>query len=152
MFCIFVTLDHGITYWAASRTRPPPTSIPPAAASPVFQNGLAIAGDHVGRDAARSDRHGSHPGCDGYIYMLAFFAGWPIILFLMAERLRNLGRFTFSDITAYRLDRGKVRTMAAVRRSPWCASPHRADGRRRPAHQAALFGWTTTSPSSPSAS
>jgi cation/acetate symporter len=46
--------------------------------------------------------------------MLAFFAGWPIILFLMAERLRNLGRFTFADITSYRLDQGKVRTMAAI--------------------------------------
>jgi cation/acetate symporter len=53
-------------------------------------------------------------GYDGYIYMLCFFAGWPIILFLMAERLRNLGKFTFSDITAYRLDQGKVRTMAAI--------------------------------------
>jgi cation/acetate symporter len=53
-------------------------------------------------------------GYDAYIYMLAFFAGWPIILFLMAERLRNLGRFTFADITSYRLDQGKVRTMAAI--------------------------------------
>ena len=53
-------------------------------------------------------------GYDGYIYAMAFFAGWPIILFLMAERLRNLGRFTFSDITAYRLDQGKIRTMAAI--------------------------------------
>jgi cation/acetate symporter len=48
--------------------------------------------------------------------MLAFFVGWPIILFLMAERLRNLGKFTFADITAYRLDQGKVRTMAAISR------------------------------------
>jgi cation/acetate symporter len=46
--------------------------------------------------------------------MVSFFVGWPVILFLMAERLRNLGRFTFSDITSYRLDQGKVRTMAAV--------------------------------------
>jgi cation/acetate symporter len=46
--------------------------------------------------------------------MLSFFVGWPIILFLMAERLRNLGKFTFADITAYRLDQGKVRTMAAI--------------------------------------
>ncbi len=45
--------------------------------------------------------------------MLGFFAGWPIILFLMAERLRNLGKFTFADITSYRLDQSKVRTMAA---------------------------------------
>ena len=46
--------------------------------------------------------------------MIAFFAGWPIILFPMAERLRNLGKFTFADITSYRLNQGKVRTMAAV--------------------------------------
>ena len=53
-------------------------------------------------------------GVDAYIYMLSFFVGWPIILFLMAERLRNLGKFTFADITAYRLNQGKVRTMAAI--------------------------------------
>ena len=53
-------------------------------------------------------------GYDGYIYMLAFFVGWPCILFLMADRLRNLGQFTFADITAYRLNQGKVRTMAAI--------------------------------------
>lgn len=53
-------------------------------------------------------------GYDGYIYMIAFFVGWPIILFLMAERLRNLGRYTFADITSYRLDQGRVRTMAAI--------------------------------------
>jgi cation/acetate symporter len=51
---------------------------------------------------------------DGYIYAICFFVGWPMILFLMAERLRNLGRFTFADITAYRLDQGKVRTMASI--------------------------------------
>jgi cation/acetate symporter len=53
-------------------------------------------------------------GYDAYLYMISFFVGWPLILFLMAERLRNLGRFTFSDITSYRLDQGKVRTMAAI--------------------------------------
>jgi cation/acetate symporter len=49
-----------------------------------------------------------------HLHAVCFFAGWPIILFLMAERLRNLGKFTFADITAYRLDQGKVRTMAAI--------------------------------------
>ena len=53
-------------------------------------------------------------GYDGYLFMIAFFVGWPVILFLMAERLRNLGKFTFADITSYRLDQGKVRTMAAI--------------------------------------
>jgi cation/acetate symporter len=67
-----------------------------------------------------------------------FFAGWPIILFLMAERLRNLGKFTFSDITAYRLDQGKVRTMAAILADRGLLLPDRPDGRCRPADQAAL--------------
>ncbi len=53
-------------------------------------------------------------GYDGFIYCISFYACWPIILFLMAERLRNLGKFTFADITSYRLDQRKVRTMAAV--------------------------------------
>ncbi|MEW3697527.1 cation acetate symporter, partial [Pseudomonas aeruginosa] len=53
-------------------------------------------------------------GMDGYIYLIAFFAGWPVLLLLMTERLRNLGRFTFADITSYRLDQGTVRTMAAI--------------------------------------
>ena len=53
-------------------------------------------------------------GFDGYVYAMAFFAGWPLILFLMAERLRNLGKFTFSDITAYRLDQGRCAMAARV--------------------------------------
>jgi len=115
MFCLFVGLTMGITYWAASRTKS--TSDFYTAGSDItgFQNGLAIAGDYMSAATLlglSAMVYGQ--GYDGYIYMLAFFAGWPIILFLMAERLRNLGRFTFSDITAYRLDQGKVRTMAAI--------------------------------------
>ena len=115
MFCIFVTLTMGITYWAASRTKSTSDFYTAGGGITGFQNGLAIAGDYMsaatllGLTAMVYTR-----GYDGYIYMLCFFAGWPIILFLMAERLRNLGKFTFSDITAYRLDQGKVRTMAAI--------------------------------------
>jgi cation/acetate symporter len=115
MFCIFVTMTMGITYWAASRTKSTADFYTAGGGITGFQNGLAIAGDYMsaatllGLTAMVYSK-----GYDGYIYMLAFFAGWPIILFLMAERLRNLGKFTFSDITAYRLDQGKVRTMAAI--------------------------------------
>ncbi|PKO38286.1 MAG: cation acetate symporter, partial [Betaproteobacteria bacterium HGW-Betaproteobacteria-4] len=52
-------------------------------------------------------------GFDGFIYTISFFVGWPIILFLMAERLRNLGKFTFADIASYRLDQNRIRTFAA---------------------------------------
>ncbi|HEY5761875.1 MAG TPA: cation acetate symporter [Rhodocyclaceae bacterium] len=115
MFIVFVALTMGITYWASSRTKSTSDFYTAGGGITGFQNGLAIAGDYMsaatllGLTAMVFSR-----GYDGYLYMLAFFAGWPIILFLMAERLRNLGKFTFSDITAYRLDQGKVRTMAAI--------------------------------------
>jgi cation/acetate symporter len=114
MFLIFVTMTMGITYWAAGRTKSTADFYTAGGGITGFQNGLAIAGDYMsaatllGLTAMTFSR-----GYDAYIYMMAFFAGWPIILFLMAERLRNLGRFTFSDITSYRLD-PSVRTMAAL--------------------------------------
>jgi cation/acetate symporter len=115
MFLVFVALTMGITYWASRRTRSTADFYTAGGGITGFQNGLAIAGDYMsaatllGLTAMTFDK-----GYDGYIYMIAFFVGWPIILFLMAERLRNLGRFTFADITSYRLDQTKVRTMAAV--------------------------------------
>jgi cation/acetate symporter len=115
MFVVFVALTMGITYWAARRTKSTADFYTAGGGITGFQNGLAIAGDYMsaatllGLTAMTFDK-----GYDGYIYMISFFVGWPIILFLMAERLRNLGRFTFADITSYRLDQGKVRTMAAI--------------------------------------
>ncbi len=115
MFCIFVAMTMGITYWAASRTKSTADFYTAGGGITGFQNGLAIAGDYMSAATLLGLTAMVYTqGYDGYIYMLCFFAGWPIILFLMAERLRNLGKFTFSDITAYRLDQGKVRTMAAV--------------------------------------
>ena len=115
MFCIFVALTMGITYWAASRTKSTSDFYTAGGGITGFQNGLAIAGDYMSAATLLGLTAMVYTqGYDGYIYMLCFFAGWPIILFLMAERLRNLGKFTFSDITAYRLDQGKVRTMAAI--------------------------------------
>ena len=115
MFCLFVTMTMGITYWAASRTKSTADFYTAGGGITGFQNGLAIAGDYMSAATLLGLTAMVYTqGYDGYIYMLAFFAGWPVILFLMAERLRNLGKFTFSDITAYRLDQGKVRTMAAI--------------------------------------
>jgi len=115
MFCIFVSMTMGITYWAASRTKSTADFYTAGGGITGFQNGLAIAGDYMSAATLLGLTAMVYTqGYDGYIYMLAFFAGWPVILFLMAERLRNLGKFTFSDITAYRLDQGKVRTMAAI--------------------------------------
>ncbi|WP_374261133.1 cation acetate symporter [Zoogloea sp.] len=115
MFVLFVGMTLFITKWAAGRTKSAADFYTAGGGITGFQNGLAIAGDYMsaatllGLTALVYTK-----GVDGYIYMIAFFAGWPIILFLMAERLRNLGKFTFADITSYRLNQGKVRTMAAV--------------------------------------
>ncbi len=115
MFVLFVSMTLGITYWAAGRTKSTADFYTAGGGITGFQNGLAIAGDYMsaatllGLTALVYTK-----GVDGYIYMIAFFAGWPIILFLMAERLRNLGKFTFADITSYRLNQNRVRTMAAV--------------------------------------
>ena len=115
MFCIFVALTMGITYWASGRTKSTADFYTAGGGITGFQNGLAIAGDYMSAATLLGLSAMVYTqGYDGYIYMLAFFAGWPVILFLMAERLRNMGKFTFSDITAYRLDQGKVRTMAAI--------------------------------------
>ncbi len=115
MFCLFVALTMGITYWASGRTKSTADFYTAGGGITGFQNGLAIAGDYMSAATLLGLSAMVYTqGYDGYIYMLAFFAGWPIILFLMAERLRNMGKFTFSDITAYRLDQGKVRTMAAI--------------------------------------
>ena len=115
MFCIFVALSMGITYWASSRTKSTSDFYTAGGGITGMQNGLAIAGDYMSAATLLGLTalvYGQ--GFDGYLYMLSFFAGWPIILFMMAERLRNLGRFTFADITSFRLEQGSVRTMAAI--------------------------------------
>jgi cation/acetate symporter len=115
MFFIFVVATLGITYWAASRTKSTADFYTAGGGITGFQNGLAIAGDYM--SAATLLGLSSlvfTTGFDGFIYIISFFVGWPIILFLVAERLRNLGRFTFADIASYRLDQTKIRTFAAV--------------------------------------
>jgi cation/acetate symporter len=115
MFLVFVAMTLGITWWAANRTKSTADFYTAGGGITGFQNGLAIAGDYMSAATLLGLTAMTYTqGFDGYIYMVAFFVGWPIILFLMAERLRNLGRFTFADITSYRLDQGKVRTMAAI--------------------------------------
>ncbi|MCC2652283.1 MAG: actP, partial [Microvirga sp.] len=115
MFFIFVVATLGITYWAASRTKSTADFYTAGGGITGFQNGLAIAGDYM--SAATLLGLSSlvfTTGFDGFIYIISFFVGWPIILFLVAERLRNLGRFTFADIASYRLDQTKIRTFAAI--------------------------------------
>ncbi len=115
MFLVFVAATLGITYWAAKRTKTASDYYAAGGGITGTQNGLAIAGDYMSAATLLGITGLVYSkGFDGFIYCIAFFACWPIIMFLMAERLRNLGKFTFADITSYRLDQRKVRTMAAI--------------------------------------
>lgn len=115
LFALFVSGTLWITKWAASRTRSAADFYTAGGGITGFQNGLAIAGDYMsaasflGISAAVMTS-----GYDGLIYSIGFLVGWPVITFLMAERLRNLGRFTFADVAGYRFAQGPIRTFAAI--------------------------------------
>ena len=115
MFFIFVLMTLGITYWAAKRTKTASDYYSAGGGITGTQNGLAIAGDYMSAATLLGLTSLTYfQGFDGYIYCICFYVGWPFIMFIMAERLRNLGKFTFADITSYRLDQRQVRTVAAI--------------------------------------
>ncbi len=115
MFFVFVLATLAITWWAARRTRSAADFYTAGGGISGFQNGLAIAGDYM--SAATLLGLSSlvfAKGYDGFVYIIGFFVGWPIVTFLMAERLRNLGKYTFADIVSYRLDQTRIRSFAAL--------------------------------------
>ncbi|MBM6583882.1 cation acetate symporter [Microvirga sp. BT689] len=115
MFLVFVLGTLGITYRAAAQTKSAADFYAAGGGITGFQNGLAIAGDYM---SAASFLGISGlvfaSGFDGLIYSIGFLVGWPIVLFLIAERLRNLGKFTFSDVASFRLDQTQIRILSAV--------------------------------------
>ena len=114
MFMVFVLATLGITYWASTRTKSTADFYTAGGGITGFQNGMAIAGDYMSAATLLGLTSLTYfKGFDGFIYSISFFVGWPIILFLVAERLRNLGKFTFADIASYRLDQNRIRTFAA---------------------------------------
>jgi cation/acetate symporter len=114
MFMVFVLATLGITYWASTRTKSTADFYTAGGGITGFQNGMAIAGDYMSAATLLGLTSLTYfKGFDGFIYSISFFVGWPIILFLIAERLRNLGKFTFADIASYRLDQNRIRTFAA---------------------------------------
>ena len=114
MFIIFISITLGITYWAAKKTRSASDFYTAGGSISGLQNGLAIAGDYM---SAASFLGISGlvfaSGFDGLIYSIGFLVGWPVILFLLAERLRNLGKYTFADAVSFRLQAMPIRSLAA---------------------------------------
>ncbi|WP_448501837.1 cation acetate symporter [Sphingomonas sp.] len=114
MFAAFVVLTLGITRWAARRTRSVRDFYTAGGGITGFQNGLAIAGDYMSAASFLGiSAQIFFDGYDGLIYSIGFLVGWPIILFLIAERLRNLGRYNFSDVASFRFAQTPVRLFAA---------------------------------------
>ena len=115
MFAIFVIVTLGITKWAAARTRSVADFYTAGGGITGFQNGLAIAGDYM---SAASFLGISGlvfaNGFDGLIFSIGWLVGWPVLTFLMAERLRNLGKFTFADVASYRFAQTPLRSFAAT--------------------------------------
>ncbi len=114
MFGVFVLFTLFVTKWAASKTKSAADFYTAGGGITGFQNGLAIAGDYMsaasflGISAAVMTG-----GFDGLIYSIGFLVGWPVVTFLLAERLRNLGKFTFADVAAFRFAQTPVRIFAA---------------------------------------
>jgi cation/acetate symporter len=114
-FILFIVVTLGITVWAARRTRSAEHFYAAGRSVTALQNGLALAGDYMSA-ASFLGIAGlvATSGFDGLIYSIGWLVGWPIVMFLIAEPLRNLGRYTFTDVVASRLRQTPIRIAAAV--------------------------------------
>lgn len=115
IFFAFVAITLGITYWAAKKTKTASEFYAADRSITGFQNGLALAGDYMSA-ASFLGIAGmvALKGYDGLIYSIGFLVGWPLVMFLIAEPLRNLGKFTFADVVAFRLRQKPVRIASSV--------------------------------------
>lgn len=114
-FLAFVAATLAITYWAALRTKTASQFYAAGGGITGMQNGLALAGDYMSA-ASFLGIAGlvSTKGYDGLIYSVGWLVGWPIVMFLISEPLRNLGKFTLSDVVAFRLKQKPIKTAAAI--------------------------------------
>lgn len=114
-FLLFILLALAITVWAARRTQSTEHFYAAGRTVTARQNGLALAGDFMSA-AAFLGNSGliALYGFDGYIYCVGGVVGWPIVMVLIAEPLRKIGRYTFVDVVAFRLRHRSVRITAAL--------------------------------------
>lgn len=114
MFLVFVAFTIFITLWAAKKTKSAKDFYAAGGGITGFQNGLAIAGDYMSAASFLGIAGLVYTsGFDGLIYAIGFLVGWPIVLLLIAEPLRNLGKYTFADVASFRLSQKPIRILAA---------------------------------------
>ncbi len=113
MFLLFVVVTLFITWWAARRTRNSRDFYTAGGEISGLQNGAAIAGDFMSAASFLGITGLVFiGGFDGLVLAIGAFSGWPLMLFLLARRVRNLGRFTFIDVVSERLQRTPIRLVA----------------------------------------
>jgi cation/acetate symporter len=114
MFVVFVCMTLGITYWAAKQTKSAAQFYSAGGGITGLQNGIAIAGDYMSAASFLGISGLVYvSGYDGLIYSVGFLVGWPVVTFLIAEPLRNLGKYTFADVASFRLGQTEIRILAA---------------------------------------
>ncbi|HVJ51019.1 MAG TPA: cation acetate symporter [Aliidongia sp.] len=115
MFLAFALVTLLITWYAASRAKSRSSFYTAGGELSALGNGLAIAGDYMSAAAFLGvSALITNVGFDGMLYGIGFVVGWPTVLFLIAEKLRRLGRFTFADALSHHLDERPVRIFAAI--------------------------------------
>ncbi|MEU9847702.1 cation acetate symporter [Streptomyces sp. NPDC047985] len=115
LFAVFVAATLGITVWAGRQTRSASDFYAGGRQFTAFQNGLAVSGDYMSA-ASFLGIAGAIAlfGYDGFLYSIGFLVAWLVALLLVAEPLRNSGRYTMGDVLAYRMRQRPVRTAAGV--------------------------------------
>ncbi|MDT0381695.1 cation acetate symporter [Streptomyces sp. DSM 42041] len=115
LFSVFVAATLGVTVWAGRRTKDATDYYAGGRSFSGFQNGLAISGDYMSAASFLGIAGAiSLFGYDGFLYSIGFLVAWLVALLLVAEPLRNSGRFTMGDVLAYRMRQRPVRTAAGV--------------------------------------
>src|ERR1035438_6294641 len=115
MFLVFIAITLGITYWAAKRSSGASAYFAAGRRITGLQNGIAVAGDYMSA-ASFLGIAGiiAFQGYDGFMYSVGWLVAYLTVLLIVAEPLRNAGKYTMADVLAYRLRPRPVRAMAAV--------------------------------------
>jgi cation/acetate symporter len=115
VFAAFVVASLLVTWWAARRTRSAGDFYTAGGRITDLQNGLALAGDFMSAATFLGLTGLAFiGGVDALLFAIGGAVGWAVILFIFADRLRNLGRYTFADVVAFRLHPERLRILAAV--------------------------------------
>jgi len=114
-FLAFVLFTLGVSFWASKRTTSSTEFYTAGGQISAGQNGTAIAGDFMSAASFLGITGLIYSvGFDGLILAVGALAGWPLMLFIISERVRNLGRFTFTDVVSYRLQQRPIRGIATL--------------------------------------